>query len=148
MNRLNAWLATSKRVANTVRHRIGRRGAFLAFLAVLDFAYGYALLSTSVRNLAGQPDFYLSLHTWGWVWTGVGVVCTSGIALRKDVPQFTIAASLKAVWGGLYAAAWLTQSVPKLWISVVVWWAFALTVLLIAGWPEPRNGWYAGKETQ
>lgn len=134
-------ISKSKTAVTAARRRIGRRGAFLAFLTVLDISYGYALLTISVKALASQPDFFLSLHTWGWVWIAVGLVCATGIVLRKDVPQFTVAASLKAVWGGLYVSAWVLQSVPKIWISVVVWWAFALTIVLVSGWPEspPRK---------
>jgi hypothetical protein len=118
-----------------IRHA-GRRGAFLFFLAILDVCYGYALLSKSVAALNSQPDFFLSLHSWGWAWLALAAVCATGVLMRRDIAQYTAAAFLKAAWGALYADAWLIQHYAQDWISAVVWLSFGLTVLLIAGWPE------------
>lgn len=118
-----------------IRHT-GRRGAFLAFLTVLDGCYGYALLSQSVAALNSQPDFFLSLRSWGWAWLAVAAVCATGVFMRRDIAQYTAAAFLQAAWGALYADAWLIQHYAQDWISAVVWLSFGLTVLLVAGWPE------------
>lgn len=125
-----------------VVRRIGRRGAFLAFLTVLDVSYGYALITATIAALKASPDFLLTLHTWGWVWLGVAAVCASGVLMKHDIFQFTVAALLKAVWAGLYADAWFTQPhEQQAWLSAVVWLSFSLTVMLVSGWPEPRWGW-------
>ena len=116
------------------RARVGRRGAFLAFLAVLDAAFGYSLLTVPRAALA-RADFILPVHAWGWTWIGTGVICASGILARKDRVQYTAAALLKTAWGLLYAWLWW-QGVPAAWVSVTVWLAFALVVVLVAGWPE------------
>lgn len=125
--------------AGRLIRRAGRRGAFLSFLAILDGCYGYALLSQSVAALRSQPDFFLSLHTWGWAWLAVAAVCAAGVLARRDIAQYTAAALLKGVWGALYANAWLIQHYAQDWISAVVWLSFGLTVLLVAGWPEPAR---------
>jgi hypothetical protein len=114
----------------------GRRGAFLTFLTILDFSYGYALATASVRSLPRGPDLFLPMHVWGWVWVGAGVVCASGIFLRRDWLQYWFAAVLKACWAAVWADIWIVQHVPATWISIVIWAAFSLTVLLIGGWPE------------
>lgn len=114
--------------------RAGRRGAFLAFLAVLDVAYGYSLFVTAAPQRAF--DLLLPWQAWGIIWMVTGAVCASGIFARRDRLQFTAAAGLKAAWGCLFADIWIEQHYPRGWVSVVVWLAFAATVLIISGWPE------------
>lgn len=116
--------------------RAGRRGAFLLFLVILDGCYGYALLSASIAALRSSPNLLLSMHTWGWVWAGVGAICLTGVFARHDWFQYTLAAALKTVWAGLYARLWVAGGLPQAWISVVVWGAFAMTIVLVGGWPE------------
>jgi hypothetical protein len=118
--------------------RAGRRGAFLAFLTILDVAYGYALFATAAPQRA--LDLFLPWQAWGIIWMATGAVCSTGILLRRDRFQFTAAAALKASWGFLYADIWLVQHAPRGWVSVAVWLAFAATVLIIAGWPEEIAG--------
>ena len=124
-----------------VWHMIGRRGAFLAFLTVLDVCYGVALLTTQVRALRyvnPKPDFFLPLDFWGWIWIGIGIFVLTGALAKRDIIQFTAAALLKGVWAVLYADLWIIQHQNGAWISAVVWLAFSMTVLIIAGWPEPE----------
>jgi hypothetical protein len=116
--------------------RLGRRGAFLLFLAVLDFAYGYALLTASIAALRASPDLLLPVHAWGWIWAGMGAVCLSGTLARRDWPQFGAAATLKTAWAAVYADIWIVQHGVNAWVSVVVWLTFALAVLVVASWPE------------
>jgi hypothetical protein len=122
--------------AGWLARRLGRRGAFLCFLAVLDFSYGYALLSLSVPALRASPDLLLPVAVWGWIWIAAGAVCASGAPLRRDWPQFAAAATLKAAWAAVYADIWTVQHRTDAWVSVVVWASFALTVLVVASWPE------------
>ncbi len=124
-----------RRVLPWLLAHAGRRGAFLAFLAVLDFAFGYSLLVVP-RFPAESFDFVIPLHAWGWAWITVGAVCAAGVPARRDRVPYTLAAVLKTAWGLGYAWAWW-QGAPNAWISVTVWLCFALTVTLVAGWPEP-----------
>jgi hypothetical protein len=126
------------RAAARARARAGRRGAFLAFLAVLDAAFGYSLL-TVPRAGIGSYDFVLPVHAWGWAWIGTGVICALGVAARSDRVAYTMAALLKATWGLTYAWLWW-QGSPSAWVSVAVWLSFALVVVLVAGWPEEVTG--------
>jgi hypothetical protein len=125
--------------ARTVRlaRRLGHRGAFLLFLAVLDFSYGYALLSTSIAALRASPDLLLPMHAWGWIWVAAGAVCVAGAPFRRDRLPFIVAATLKTAWAAVYADIWIVQNGTSAWVSVVVWASFALTVLVVASWPEP-----------
>ena len=115
--------------------RPGRRGAFLAFLAILDFSYGYSLLTTPSpqRTL----DFLLPWEAWAGIWLGTGAVCLTGVLARRDKAQFTVAVTLKLAWGLLYAQLWLAGAAPRGWVAALVWVAFAAAVFLVSGWPEP-----------
>lgn len=113
--------------------RIGRRGAFLAFLAILDIVYGYSLF---VQPGPLPLDLILSAKSWSIVWLVVGVICASGVFLRQDWPQYTVASAMKAAWGALFLDLWLVHGYPRGWASAIVWLSFAATVALIGSWPE------------
>lgn len=115
--------------------KVGRRGAFLLFLALLDFAYGYSLF-TVPRAQARTLDLLLPLKTWAVIWIITGVVCLSGVLMRNDRFQYTFSAAFKTAWGMLYIQLWVVQGVPQAWVAAVIWLAFAGTVLIISGWPE------------
>lgn len=127
---------TAPRWARWVITHAGRRGAFLAFLTVLDVTYGAALLNVPPEQLA-HFDFLLPIHTWGWIWCGVGAIIATGILARRDRVQYSISAMFKAVWCFLYVYEWIEYGAALAWASVSVWGAFCLVVILVAGWPEP-----------
>jgi hypothetical protein len=62
-----------------VFHRIGRRGASLLFLSLLDGVYAVSLLTIphEARNNPAIvfPALLLPLPVWAAVWGSVGVVC-------------------------------------------------------------------------
>lgn len=116
-------------------NRAGRRGAFLSFLAVLDWLVGYSLVVAGYRF---KFSLMLPVDVWGWGWIGVGTVLATGVFTSRDKVQFAAAAALKAIWAMLYVYLWW-QGMALAWISVVIWLAFALVILLISGWPEPAK---------
>lgn len=119
-----------------VQRHVGRRGAFLAFLAVLDVLFGYSIFSVP-RIALLDINTLIPITAWGWIWIGTGIAIASGVFLRVDRIQYTLAALLKTSWGLLYAYLWW-QGVPNSWVSVVLWLSFAMIIVLIAGWPEHR----------
>lgn len=123
-------------------HRLGHRGAFLLFLAILDFLYGYSIITEPVPGL-GSYDTFLPVPAWGWIWVGVGVICLLRAPFARDRVAYASAAGLKVAWAGLFAHLWLIQDFPRGWVSVVIWLCFAATVLIISSWPEPYT--YDGK---
>ena len=126
-----------RRSARKVVRRVGRRGAFLAFLAVLDVAYGWSLYVVSPAHRV--YDLLLPWQAWGIIWLSVGAVCAIGAVLRTgaDRVAFALAAALKTFWGLVFVRVWLYDHVPRGWVSVVIWLAFAAVVLLVSSWPEP-----------
>jgi hypothetical protein len=97
-------------------------------------------MRADIAALKHLPDFFLPLHTWGWIWMVTGIICATGIfSKNSDRIQYSTAALLMTCWGALYFDLWVVQHAPGAWISVVVWFSFALTVMLVAGWPESRR---------
>lgn len=126
--RLRSWW-------HALRHRVGRRGLFLSFLAVLDFTVGYFLLSPPPGGPVQQYPF-MPHQAWGAAWLAVGVACAYGMFLKSDRVPYALAALLQAAWALRYAYLWYLGITPYAWVSVVIWLAFAFTVLVVAGWPE------------
>jgi hypothetical protein len=125
-------LAVIQKSGSWIIYHAGRRGAFLAFLTVLDIVYGYSLIVLPRASL--HLSLVLPLHAWGWIWVGTAVCCASGIFLQRDRVPYAIAALVKTAWGLTFAWLWY-QGLPE-WPSVVIWLSFALVVILVAGWPE------------
>lgn len=123
-------------VLRGMTRRAGRRGAFLAFLAILDWAYGYSLYETAAPQR--RLDLLLPWQAWAVIWLATGAVCAAGVFLPagRDRWSFSAAALLKGAWGALFIRVWLYDSLPRGWVSVIIWLAFAATVLLVSGWPE------------
>ena len=118
--------------------RVGRRGAFLLFLAALDIAYGYSLWVTTAAQRRSL-DLLLPWQVWGLIWLATGAVCAIGAVLRTGADRFAfgLAAALKAAWGAVFVRVWLYDHLPRGWVSVIIWLAFAAVVLLVSSWPEP-----------
>jgi len=123
-----------RRLWGRVKRQIGRRGAFLLFLALLAYAYGYSLLATPPVL---KYDLILPWMAWGFTWLAVGAFATIGAFVKEDWPQYTACSVMMAAWAALSAHLWLIQHLPRGWVSVVIWAAFSLTVILVGGWPEP-----------
>lgn len=118
--------------------RVGRRGAFLAFLALLDLAYGWSLLETTPAQQRAL-DLLLPWQAWAVIWLIVGAVCAAGTLLRTGADRlaFSLAAALMTCWALVFVRVWLYDHLPRGWVSVVIWLAFAAVVLLVSSWPEP-----------
>jgi hypothetical protein len=119
---------------------IGRRGAVLIVLAIVDVAYGSAI--TYARTVQGSDavwwpasqDTLLFLPTegWGWVWVIVGALLLTGVWHRSDRWQYSLASGLKACW----ACAAFTSPVQGLWGVVSLYIGFAVVIFIVSGWPE------------
>lgn len=128
------------RAARTVALRVGRRGAFLLFLALLDFVYGWSLVYPTPRSLNNPTSMFLvevlPLGVWACVWLVVGAVCLVFAFSFRDAPGFAAAMALKSMWGLLFLIGWLVADVERGYLSAVVWLAFAGLIALVVPWPD------------
>lgn len=123
-----------------VRKRIGRRGVFLLFLGLLDILYGWSMLVTPLTPGIAL-HLVLPIEAWGWVWIGTGIFLIPGAFMRADRFFFAAASFLKAAWAGAWVSVWWQDPlIPRAWVSVAIWAAFAGVVLVVSTWPEVISG--------
>lgn len=121
--------------------RVGRRGAFLLFLALLDIVYAYSLAFPSV-SVEGNPTYtflatIVPLDVWAALWVSVGVICLVFAFREKDAPGFAAAMFLMVLWASILLLGWLFAGVERGYLSSAIWGSFAALLTLIASWPEP-----------
>lgn len=133
----------NKKVIARLRDRVGNRGAALLIFAFIDFVVGWSLLDRSSRPSA-IPAYraisdLASFQIWGWFWWVIALICSISAFTARDVIGFTAAIFVKIIWAMGFFAAWLLYDVPRAWLGGATWLVFAMLVLLIAGWAEPRK---------
>ncbi|MFI6883355.1 hypothetical protein [Streptosporangium canum] len=125
-------------------HRIGRRGASLLFLALLDVVYALSLLGAPPETRASPGIAFLMLllplPVWAAVWGAVGALCLVQAFLRTDRMAFAAASLLKVAWGTVYLLGWALGDVPRGYVTATIWLGFAAWVAIISGWREPAQG--------
>lgn len=125
----------------TLRYRVGRRGAALLFFALLDFIYAASLLSAPTGGPYRFLTAILPLAAWASLWAAVGLLCLGQAFMRADRAAFAAAMLIKVVWGLVQLAGWLIADLDRGYVGAAVWLALAAFVHVISGWPEPpRRG--------
>src|SRR5215213_10409504 len=121
---------------------IGRRGAFLLFLAEVDLIYALGMLFPTSLSLSYPTTRFLMqvspLWVWGLLWLVVGIICLIFAFREKDAIAYAAAMFLKVLWGLTFLLGWIFTGVERGYQSSAVWLTFAAICLLIATWPEPE----------
>jgi|SRR5690242_7763832 len=130
MARMVGWFKSLAR-------RIGYRGSFLAFLAILDYLYGYSLLITP----KSQHVDYLILpwNAWIAIWLSMGVILSFGVFAKRDRVHFGLAAAVKVLWAAALANLAFFRHMTAVWPSAVIFGCFAGLVVIVSWWPEVRK---------
>ena len=120
--------------------RVGRRGCYLLFLALLDFVYGWSLLSQT-NLIVSHLDLYAPPMVWAIAWLTVGVVCLIESFLTLDRLAFTMAVLIKFLWGITMILSWAANPAlaPFGWISGSIFLAFCGLTSVVSFWPEQRR---------
>jgi hypothetical protein len=125
-----------------LRRHIGRRGAFLLFLAELDVIIALSLRLPLPYGLSPAQVYGLfakvaPLDVWSDMFYGVALACTVAALWHPARPlAFPLAAALKTLWGLLYIVAWLSGAMGRGYLSAAIWLTFASVVLIVSSWPE------------
>ena len=125
------------RIYRCLARRIGHRGSFLLFLALLDFLYGYSLFVTPLQHV----DLTLPFHVWGIIWICVGAFLLLGAFAKRDRVHYGVAATIKAAWAGVWVKLWMIHQIPHAWANVALWVSFSGLVVVVSSWPEVRAVW-------
>lgn len=122
-------------------HRIGRRGAILLILSVVDIAYGMSLIGPSAETLGLSAivwrEHYAPLWVWGTGWLIIAAILIVTAFLRNDRFGYAAAIGWKIAWSLTTLASWIVGGVDRGWVSSIVWAYAAGMIVVIAGWPEP-----------
>lgn len=121
---------------------LGRRGAVLLYLAVVDVLYALSLWRPAPAAQRTPATRFLievmPLLAWAALWLVVGVLCLAGAFRHRARPvAYAAAVAIKALWGLTFLLGWLAGEVDRGWVGAVVWLGLAALVAVLAGWPEP-----------
>lgn len=112
------------RAARWLRWRLGRRGAFLAFMGIGKICWGIGLIVTppATQGLELLTDI-APLHCWAWVWILAGAVAFASAWVRfgRDAIGFLAASVPPTLWAFVYGWAALLGHYPR-GIFVFLWY--------------------------
>jgi hypothetical protein len=122
-------------------HHIGRRGAILLILSVIDVAYGLSLVAPSAESVTSSSmvwrQHYAPTWVWGSCWLIVGAVLVVSAFLRNDAFGYAAAIGWKIIWALTTLASWAFGGVDRGWVATIIWGVFGAMIWVISGWPEP-----------
>lgn len=125
----------------TLRQRIGRRGACLLFFALLDAVIAASLTTAPTSDTYQFLNSFMPLPWWAAIWACVGGMCVIQAFQQIDRIAFAAASALKLVWGLAQLIGWAFGDIPRGYVAAAIWLAFAAFIQVIAGWQEaPRRG--------
>ncbi|MEV0382895.1 hypothetical protein [Nonomuraea sp. NPDC050643] len=126
-----------------IRARIGRRGASLAFFALVDLAYASVMAWAPPEVTPGSSAAVLArlmpLAAWAIPWAAVGLLCAAHVCAARDLVAFGAASALCAGWSVIHLAGWAFGVIDRGFVTAVVWGGFGAFIQVIAGWGEPAR---------
>jgi hypothetical protein len=129
--------------ARALTHRIGRRGAILLILAVVDIAVGLSMIgpTSETAGLAATRwrEHYAPLWVWGVGWLVIAAILIVSAFLRNDRFGYAAAIGWKIAWSATTLASWIIGGVDRGWVSSIIWAVVAGMIVVIGGWPEPHS---------
>ena len=132
-------LPTHKAMRSLVK-RIGRRGAWLLVMALLDFIYAYGLIfPTQFARTSPSLSYFqrwMPLTAWGIIWGLVSLTCLIYAFKIKDGIGFGVAVGLKVGWAMTLLLGWIVGDVERGYQSAAFFFALAAALLLTASWRE------------
>lgn len=130
-------------LAKRLVFRIGRRGAFLLFLSMVELTYAVSLLFPTDDSRQTVTFRYIVevLPPWVWavLWGGSGIVCLVFAFRKWDAPGYMAAMFLMTFWALIFLLGWMFAGVERGYLSAAIWGAFGAVTWLIGGWPEPAR---------
>lgn len=123
--------------------RLGYRGAFLLFLAIIDLVYGWTLIDPTRESRHTSQYLWrqeiMPNQAWGVIWWTVAVCLLISAFLRQDRIGYAMAVALKIGWAIVAALGGFNGHVQGAWASVSIWGGFAALTILESGRAEPLH---------
>jgi hypothetical protein len=125
--------------------RLGRRGAFLLLFGAAWAAVGYSMLKLGEVVASPALDtllYFAPFRTWAGLWVACGVVAVSAAFSRRpglDGYGFVALIIPPGMWGMSYGVSYI-EGYQRGLSGCVVYFAVALAVFIVAGWPEVQDG--------
>lgn len=131
--------------AHNLIQKVGRRGALLLFLGVLDVIYAYSLAHPTAESIHSQTYMYLAsiggLNLWAILWAITGLLALFYAFRRNDAPAYTACTAIKILWAVIFFLGWLFAGVERGYLSTAIWGSFAGIIWMISSWPEVPSHW-------
>lgn len=146
-----AWLRLrGMGIAWWLRRSVGRRGAVLGMLGLVDIFYGLGMIVARPVTMRYTPTWWpasigrlagVAVPTWGWVWVVVGIFLFTGVPRPwRDGHggrwQFAVEVALKSWWALAALLAWWKYRAPGAWAPACTYVGMAVLVLVVSGWPD------------
>lgn len=118
---------------------LGRRGSTLVFFGVVDIALAVSLLTDPPGPRLPHTGLLLPVEMWAVLWAAVGGISLVSAWMKppRDAVAFALTAAIRVLWGTAFFFAWVTHDLYRGWVSAIIWWLFAMHVLIVSGWVEP-----------
>lgn len=120
-------------------HRIGRRGATLLVLAMVDLTLGYSMLTAPpliIQTAYIGHEYMFAIDLWGYMWFAVAVALMICSLFRDDRIGFGIAMGVKVLWAIGFYVSLIHFGVTRAIVGAALWTLIPAWLFLVAGWPE------------
>lgn len=119
--------------------RVGRRGATLLLLSMVDLTLGYSMLTIppdiAARAYLGH-QFMFPLKYWGYLWLAAAMVLAFNAFRRGDRMGFGVAMGIKVLWAFGFWVSFYMFDISRAIVGACLWVVIAGWLYLVAGWPE------------
>lgn len=134
----------------------GRRGTFLVLDGIIWVVIGFAIFAQPQERFSrpgpGGGLEVMELPAWGLFWALCGLVAIVTAFLRRapgrhrlDQWGFTALMGPALLWCFAFVWSWLSNLAnpsngrPTSWLGALVYLVIILSVLVVAGWPDPAD---------
>lgn len=131
-----------------LRDRVGRkRNQFLLVCSMVYIGIGLSFLAgvpSPVRSamFLWLPGASAKLSPFlGWVWIAAAVIAIGSVVFvrpaHSDGIAFGVLTAIPLAFALLFSVTWIAGYSETAWVSAVVYFGYALIVMLVSSWAEP-----------
>ncbi len=125
-------------------HHIGRRGAYLLFLAYLDVVVSLSILAPLPLGLTREQVYepfaqIMPMQAWSAWWAATAVLALVATVWHRVRPvMFAAGAAIKTGWALGYLLGWANGLAlyTRGYQTATIYLGFAIITLIVAGWRE------------